>query len=150
MYLKLAEEGDEEDALRMTRSFYEDTPFSPQVLYNEEKVRQVLRDFRQSSYSLGLVLLLVDDKVPVGLLIGCATQTPFSDDKVAAELAWYIEPTHRGNRKAVDLVLAYETWARTIGCKHVSMSLLSDLTDVSKFYEKLGYKRTEISFLKEL
>lgn len=84
------------------------------------------------------------------MLVGYATETPFSNDKIASELAWYIEPSYRGHRKAVELVYAYEAWARTVGCKHVSMSLLSTLTDASKFYVRMGYTQTEISYLKEL
>lgn len=150
MYLKLATKEDEGAVLRLCRLFYEDSPFSPKFAYSEEKVRDLLYQSLSLTPSPILFLLLVDDSIPVGLLVGYATKTPFSDDLVASELAWYIDPKHRGSRKAIELVYAYEEWARRIGCKHISMSLLTSSTDTSKLYDRLGYTKTEISYMKEL
>ena len=150
MYLKLATLSDLPSFLGLCRAFYEESPFSPQVLYSESKVTQFLIHSIETEYSQAVPLLLLDSQTVVGMLLGYATAVPFSDDKVAAELAWYVEPSYRGHREALQLVYAYEEWAQRVGCKHVSMSLLTTLTDVSKLYERLGYKKTEISYMKEI
>lgn len=150
MYLKLATLADLQSYSQLTRSFYEESPFYPSVSYNPTLVEDLLHVAVESNYEKVLVLLLVDNSTPVGLLIGYATTTPFSHDLIASELAWYVSPNYRGQRKALDLVYAYEEWAKRIGCKHISMSLLTTLTDATKLYERLGYKKTEISFMKEL
>ncbi len=149
MSLKLADLEDYEDFLRMTLSFYEESPFYPEVTYSRQAITRMfelaLKDPRQC-----LVLFLLEGTKRVGMLVGIASTTPFSDDLVASELAWYIEPEYRGHRKAVELVEAYEEWAHRVGCSHVTMALLTTLTDASKFYERRGYKKTEISFIKSL
>ncbi len=134
----------------MCRSFYEESPFSPSVAYNPNKVGDLLHVAVAGQYTQVLPLLLLDNSKPIGLILGYATQTPFSDDLIASELAWYVEPSYRGRREALQLVYAYEEWAQRVGCKHVSMSLLTTLTDASKLYERLGYHMTEISYLKEI
>jgi len=150
MKLKLATWEDEESFLLMSEAFYEESPFSPSISFDRDKVKELLRLAIESQHTQVLILLLQEDLNTVGLLIGYTSETPFSYDKVAAELAWYIKPSYRGSRDALQLVDAYEAWATKVGCKHVSMSLLPTLTDVSSLYERKGYKKTEISYLKEI
>lgn len=148
--LRLAELRDREDFLRMSRSFYEETPFYPSISYSEEKVEKLLHLAVETNGSQCVVILLVANEVPCGMLIGLASEVPFSNDKVASELAWWVDPPWRGRREALQLVDAYEAWAVKVGCSSVAMSLLPTLTDLSKLYERRGYKKTEISYLKGL
>lgn len=148
--IALATPKDKHTVLKFAHNFYEQTEFSPSVQYNEAKVAELFEAYLEGGLRQVLFLLLKVQEETVGMLVGFATETPFSYDKIASELAWWVEPEHRGNRKALDLIYAYEAWALKIGCKHVSMSLLPALTDVSKTYERMGYKQTEISYLKEL
>lgn len=148
--LKLASLDDLPEYLRLCQLFYEESPFAGVVEYSPDKTADVLHLAVETQYRQAVPLLLLDGTQPVGMLLGCATEVPFSDDRVAAELAWYVDPPYRGNRKALELVYAFEEWARRVGCKHASMSLLTTLTDVSKFYERLGYQKTEISYFRSL
>lgn len=152
MSLKLATLEDRDDVLRMCRSFFEVTPYASVCTYNDLKVDALLKLAHTSNYQECLFLLFEENGIPHGLIVGYATQTPFSDDLIAAELAWWVDPEYRGTKGSMELVLAYETWARKIGCKHITMSLLPSLTNpkVEDYYEKLGYVKTEISYLKEL
>lgn len=152
MSLKLATLEDRDAVLRMCRSFFEVTPFAPVCTYSDAKVEALLGLAARSFYQECLFLLFLENDIPHGLIVGYATQTPFSDDLVAAELAWWVDPEYRGTKGSMELVLAYEAWAKKIGCKHVTMSLLPSLTNpkVEGYYERLGYVKTEISYLKEL
>ena len=150
MHLKLATLEDREDFLRLTELFYKETPFFPTLQYSQDRVKRIFDLAIDSKHQQVLVLLLQDQQKVCGLLVGVATEVPFSDDKVASELAWYVESAYRGRREALQLVDAYEAWAVRVGCSSVSMSLLPTLTDLSKLYERKGYKKTEISYLKGL
>lgn len=148
--LKLATNSDLEAFLRMSQSFYEASPFYPTVSYNNEKLKELLHSSALSGNSRSVVILLLDDEEPVGMIVGYAGEVPFSNDKVASELAWWVDPPYRGRREALQLVDAYEAWAVRVGCSSVTMSLLPTLADLSNLYERRGYKKTEISYLKGL
>jgi len=150
--LRLATLDDYIDFDRFAYSFYLSSPFYPTIPYNADKTRSVLDLAVSSQYRDAVVLLYIDHELPVGMIVGLASSTPFSDDKIASELAWWVDPEYRGTRGSIELVYAYEEWARRVGCKHVTMALLPSLTNpkVEAYYERLGYHKTEISYLKEL
>lgn len=151
-YLKLATQDDRQEVLRMCRLFYEASPFYPTVSFSPQKIEALFDLAIETGHSQVLVLLYIESSKVCGMVVGLASETPFSTDVVASELAWWVDPEYRGTRKAGDLVLAYEAWARHIGCKHVTMALLPQLTNpkVERYYDRLGYKKTEISYIKEL
>ncbi len=148
--LKLAGPQDLQAFLRMSQLFHEDSPFHPVTTLSVAKLTLLFQTAIDSKHTQVAILLLKDEDRAVGMLVGMVGSPVFSDDLIASELAWFIEPEYRGSRKALQLVYAYEEWARRMGCKNVSMSLLTALTDASKTYERLGYTKTEISYLKAL
>lgn len=83
-----------------------------------------------------------------GILMVTHGEHPFGAGRVARETLWYISPKGRGSN-AIKMLKAYEEWAKLHKCDMVSMaSLVSN--DVSKLYERLGYKSVEVHFTKVL
>lgn len=83
-----------------------------------------------------------------GLLLAAYSPHPFGAGKVARETLWYISEAGRGGN-AIKMLKKYEEWAKLHECDIVSMaSLVSN--DVSKIYERLGYKPLEVHFIKAL
>lgn len=152
MSLKLATLDDLPYFEKFAKAFYLSSSFSPQLKYNPAKVRQWLELAVSSQHRDCLVLLNVQNELPVGMLVATISQTPFSDDLVASELAWWVDEEYRGTKGSLELVFAYEEWAKRVGAKHVTMALLPALTNpkVEGYYEKLGYHKTEISYIKAL
>lgn len=152
MSLKLASLDDLPDYLRMCREFYEESAFYPSIEYSEEKVHAFLLHALATLHTQAVVLLYEENAKVVGMIVGFASETPFSDDKIASELAWWVDEEYRGTRGSLELVFAYEEWAKRVGCKHATMALLPSLTNpkIEGYYERLGYKKTEISYIKEL
>lgn len=148
--LSLAQNTDLEEFVRLGKEFHKESPFYSLTDYSQQKMLQLFETAMISKHTQVLILLLKEENRSVGMLVGMVGSPVFSDDLIASELAWFIEPEYRGSRKALQLVYAYEEWARRMGCKNVSMSLLTTLTDASKTYERLGYTKTEISYLKAL
>ena len=94
-----------------------------------------------------------DDGDVVGFLIGVLTPMWFSDeDWSAVELAWWVDPSHRGFTGA-RLVHAFEEWAAS---HHVSRVVMSDIelrngaTPAGPLVERLGYHLHERAFIKDL
>ena len=83
-----------------------------------------------------------------GLLMATAFDHPFGAGRMAKESIWFIRPAARG-RSAMAMLDAYEAWARGQGCVTVGMASLSG-HDVSKLYERRGYRPVETHFTKVL
>ena len=101
--------------------------------------------FRQH-LSCGLVLVCGEQAQ--GVLMAMTFDHPFGAGKWAKETLFYIAPSARG-RSALQMLDAYEAWAREQGCATIGMASLAT-NDVSKIYERRGYAPAETHFLKAL
>lgn len=109
---------------------------------NEAKMEAIVRDFLTSD---GKVCILYAD---IGMIAGLVNPFVFGDDLVATEIAWWIEPEHRGNHVGVDLLNAFEGWAKDVGCSLVTMISLDDR--LGAYYERTGYKLYERAYMKDI
>lgn len=85
------------------------------------------------------------------MLVGAVVGLWFAPSTMmAAELAWWVEPRARGTTVAVRLVKAYEEWARASGATVTTMSSLDGCNgaDVATMLSRLGYTRSEMTYLK--
>jgi len=120
----------------------------------EVKAQNHLQDLRKLILSNGsdLLVLTKDDK-PVGY-IGLKTFcNPLGQRLIANEHYWYVLPEFRGIA-SVKLIKAADKWAKWQGCSHIILNasnLAGDMHDkVCEFYEKMGMKKFETSYIKEL
>lgn len=98
-----------------------------------------------SSQNENIIIL----KPGVGFLAGMAVPFPFGPHLIASEIAWWIEPDKRGNKDGIELLEAFEYWAKEkAGCTMISMVCLEE--EHSKIYEKKGYKLYERAYMKIL
>lgn len=97
-----------------------------------------------------LILVIEDEGVVVGSLIGAVTTMPFSSHMIATELAWFVDPRYRGNKQSIKLIKEYEAWAKKKGAKYVVMAHIHRVADISNVYERLGYEISESSYMKKV
>lgn len=97
-----------------------------------------------------LILVLEDDGIVIGGLVGAVTTMPFASHVIATELAWFVDPRHRGHRKSIGLVKEYEKWAKRKGASYIVLAHIHKVADISNVYERLGYEITESSFMKKV
>jgi GNAT superfamily N-acetyltransferase len=142
--LRLAQDKDRESFINMGSLFHQAGPYS-NLPYSREKIGAIF-DHRDSNT---LLLFLVDGDAPVGMLLGTVTEPYFSEDKVATELAWWVNPEYRRTKKSIELTLAFEDWAYRMGAKVVALaSLDTSPASVGKFYESMGFKKREETYLR--
>ena len=96
-----------------------------------------------------LVLVLEADGLVQGVLMAAFEQHPFGPTYLARETVWWIEPAFRG-LNAIRMLDVYEQWARERGCDFVGMAGMGDDPDVSKLYQRRGFKIAETHYLKAL
>lgn len=146
MSLRLATKEDYPHIIRMARRFHEASPYSD-LEFSEEQSRLVFEKYLGSNKT-EIVIILAADDVPYGMIIGAASSLPFSKDKVASELAWWVDEDKRGSKDSLMLFKAYQDWARRVGSKITQMAMLDDVTNLNKFYLKQGFVPAERSYIK--
>lgn len=97
-----------------------------------------------------LVLVWEEEKKLVGMIVGGIASPLFSRDKVATELAWFVEKEHRDSKGSLKLLLEYEKWAKQKDCTFVTMVDIDTLNDLGKLYSRRGYTLTEKTYVKGL
>lgn len=100
-----------------------------------------------------LFMLLNDAKNVVGYIGVECFNSPLGNQKIAQEHYWYVSESHRPHG-SMQLIRIIREWAKKKGCSHLIMNtstLASDKHDkLCSFYERLGMKKFETSFIKEI
>lgn len=96
----------------------------------------------------GKVLVLEEDSAVRGVLGFILFPHYFSGELTAGELIWYVEPEYRKGCPALKLLWAAEALAKKLGAKR--MQFTAPTSDISRIYERFGYKQVEVSFQKAL
>ncbi len=84
----------------------------------------------------------------IGMLGVMVFTQPFSGERIASELFWWLDPAHRGH--GVWLLRRAENWARQHGAKHMNMMAPSDKPRVAEIYEAIGYDFVERVYSRNL
>lgn len=90
--------------------------------------------------------LVLDVDGPHGMLCATVARSPLAPVTVADELAWWIDPAHRG-RHALRMIDVYISWGVDMGCERVGMSALAN-TAVEKLYKRRGFEPAEAKYVK--
>lgn len=86
----------------------------------------------------------------VGFICAIAATNPISGLLVCEELAWWVEPEHRGSPAGPKLLRSLEDWARQKGCHMLKMVAPAESPEVARFYEKRGLRPAETAYFKRL
>jgi len=99
------------------------------------------------------LLVLMDNDKPVGWMGILRFSSPLGKQNWANEHYWYVSPEKRGMGSMM-LFDAAKDWAKQKGCTHLIMNasmMASSLHDkVCTFYDRLGMKKFETSYISEI
>lgn len=143
--IRLAAQDDKIHLISMCYNFFQKSPFNSQR-FDPVKVNRILDEFLNGRKEEYIIFVLTHNELPVGMLAARAVPQLFSDDYMAIEQIWWIDPEHRG-RHSLKLLEIYEHWAKHVG---TSFATLSDLeqNSLEKIYTRKGYSLTEKSYIK--
>ena len=108
-----------------------------------ERLVTVVRD-------AGTILLAEVDGQAVGLLALLAADHPLNGRPYAEELAWWVEPEHRGGHLGAALLAEAEAWAAAQGLGLLKMVAPEPVDGLGAFYEARGYRPLERAYVKAL
>lgn len=98
-------------------------------------------------------MLLISEDGPkiVGVFLATVSEVSFSEERVASELAFWLLPDYRKSRRVLDLVTAFEYWAKHIAKTRYAILSKTPLQDeTERSYRRLGYTNIEVNYLKKL
>lgn len=150
--LKLPTMNDLPIIVKMAKKFHGSSPYSS-ISFDREKIRRFAINVINGTKENEIIILgLVNNQI-VGMVAGVATPTIFSNEKVAYEVGWWVDPEYRKNRVGVFLYKAYEDWAKRVGCVAVNCAYIDkNMNDKThkEFFESLGYSSSEHAYIKEI
>ena len=116
--------------------------------YSPEHTESILRLLMQT----GVVLVEEESGAIRGSLWGLMVLLWFIASRVAAEMALWVIPEHRGQGVAASLISAFEQWGKENGASYVSMTDLSisESYPAGEMFDRLGYVVTERARIKEV
>lgn len=94
----------------------------------------------------GAVFVSGSDATLTGMIAMLAYDHPFSGERTAFEVVWWVEPEARGD--GVRLLRAAEAWAREQGI--TKMQMVAPNGRVGEFYQRMGYAPVETSYQRSL
>lgn len=150
-HLRSATLADTKRVIELAKEFYDASPYAGKVSWDYNKVKRTVKALIECDDELGTVLLALDkDGTPQGVLLGVAVEPPFSSQRVAAELMWWVTPSQRASRMALELIAGYERWCDTYKYPLRTMMLIEALNGdlVEKLYLKKNYKLLEKAYIK--
>jgi hypothetical protein len=115
---------------------------------DEAKIREMAKEYTGGRDDR-LCVLAEDEDGPYAILCGFATPVFYTNAYQAYEIVWWAVPGKR-DRNVLRLFDVYEAWAKQIGCASIQTSYLHDWMDMTRFFERRGFTKTETSFRKAI
>jgi hypothetical protein len=140
---------DEEEVPSFFARFKDDSKcVSINVPYAQKYYRTMIEN------KMGQVFLLCDEETGSvhGGLACIKGPVPHSGQMVAVELFWYVAPEYRGSLGALELLVAFENWAKENQCSSCALIHMMDSQPerLEKLYLRMGYKLLEKHYIKEV
>lgn len=145
MQIRNATHDDLFDLLVLARGFSKEAPAMHK--WDKDKTEAMLKTCLDNDATT--ILVMDQEGEVVGGLVGVVQPLFMSQTVVASELAWFVDPAHRG-KGAIKLVKAFEVWAKQMGADYTTMADIRGIADLSKLYERMGYELTEAAYSKKV
>lgn len=134
----------------MVKAHWSHGPYKSLILA-EGKIAARVTHFLQNQGKDFITIVSCHEDRPVGVIAAAAIVPDFSEDRIATEFVWWVDAEYRKSRRALELLNAYEFWAKNVArCKlwHMALFETEDRDAIAKLYERKHYVPTEQTFIK--
>lgn len=132
--------------IELARHFHADTAYRSVITFEQQPLERLLPLVLEQ----GVILLAeMEPGRAVGMLVLVALEHPYTGERFADELAWWVEPELRSGLVGPKLLRAGEAWAQAKKCAILKMIAPAG-SRVGVYYRRLGYQEVETTFVKEL
>lgn len=136
--------------VELGRRMHDESPRYSRLEYSHEKVGRVCEHL--ITLEGGFAWVGERNGIIVGTMIGTCEEHWMSSDKVASELALFVESSARGAMLASRLITAFVNWAEINGA---SVTFAGASTGIepertAQFYERFGFSRSGVIGLERI
>ncbi len=147
--LKLGAITDFDDIKRLCIDFYKSSIYN-EYGHDEDKIDTIIGEFIYDPTNRIIILGLLEGK-PVAILAASVQPIIFSKARIATEVLWWVDEEHRQSGVGLQLIEAFEYWAKTVAkADYLQLCTLNGeyAEKVGKYYERRGYTLSEKAYLK--
>jgi hypothetical protein len=108
-----------DDGLRLLREFHSESAYS-EIPLVDLKLENFLRQQIESDRSI--VIFLVRDEKPVGIMICVISWYFFSNEKIAEDHVLFVEKESRGSPAVLRMIKKYIEWAKSNEVREISIA----------------------------
>lgn len=146
MTIRRATLADQPELLRMTLAFGASDAYAPLVMFHVERSAEAIVDVLET----GVIWVAELAGALVGMVAVVPRLLPFTGQACADEVAWWVEPAHRGTL-GPQLMAVMLAWAREEGLEAVRMIAPARASKaLGRYYRRLGFAEVETSYLLRL
>lgn len=139
--IRRAKQSDIPALVELGRKMHGESPVWSRLTYSPEKVAETIE--RLIEHPDGFAWVAVSDGTIVGGFLAVIEEHWMSSDRVASELALFVEKTARGALLAARLVCAGVAWAKIRNSRLMFAGASTGLEPerTAQFYERFGFER---------
>lgn len=125
--------------------FIRESGYDGRIAENPAQIGRFLSDLIGSD--VGVVFVSTTEAGAVtGTIVLLRYVQPFSGQVIVSELAWWVNPEHRGH--GLRLLKHAEQWAAESGAE--LMQMIAPTAAVESLYQRLGYERLEAAYQRRM
>ena len=117
----------------ISEDFLKESAWGNRVEINKEKVINYFFAAMNQPNMFGIVSLKED--IPIGFMIGCILEFPYSKDKFARQLELYVVPKERGKMAGLQMMKKFIEWSKVNGAKEVIFEVSNQVGSFKKLAE---------------
>lgn len=136
------------DVVRLVKEFHAEAVSEYDEIFSTDTLIETIK--QQKDRNADTCFLLIIDGVCQGILFGVITFSPLNGKPVFQEVIWYVQKEHRFH--GVRLLRFAEKMLKDKGCGLIIMAVLenSKTEKLHQFYERLGYRKMETHYVRNL
>lgn len=147
--LRLGTLADVDQILALSHDLFNGSPFSDLVI-DDAKAKKHIEAAILNPH-MWLVLVSHEGDKVVGCLIAYTFKPIYSEAKIACEVVWQLLPEYRKGRRGLDMMNAFEYWAKLMDCVICQYGwMATSPSRMEELYVKRGLKMVEKVYFKDL
>ena len=124
---------------KVSKDFLQESHWGNEVEINEEKVKNYFFAAMNKPNMFGIVATKKEE--PIGFMIGCILEFPYSKDTFSRQLELYVIPKERGKMTGIQLMKKFVDWSEMNKVKEVILSVSEQVGSFDKIAKRLGMEK---------
>lgn len=142
--IRAATTADLPKVLEMCGRFYQASPYAKFFAFSPASMVLLAERVVDPAVLNSHALIAEENGEIVGMMGLLLFDHPWSGERMASELCWWVNPEARTSLTGPKMLRAAEAWAKSMGA--VAIHMIAPSTHVGEFYTAMGFTAVETTF----